>query len=38
MARLDQPARHVEAHLAKPDEADIHVRFSLNASHSSVII
>ena len=29
VAGLDQPAGHVEAHLAEPDEADIHVRLSL---------
>jgi len=29
VARLDQPTRHVEAHLAEPDEADIHRDASL---------
>ena len=27
MPGLDQPAGHVEAHLAEPDEADVHVGF-----------
>ena len=31
VARLDQPTRHVEAHLAEPDEADIHRDASLRA-------
>jgi hypothetical protein len=32
VAGLDQPAGHVEAHLAEPNEADIHIRLSLAAS------
>src|SRR5262249_35627712 len=36
MARLDQPASHVEAHLSEPNEADIHRRPSLDASFCSV--
>jgi len=31
VARLDQPTCHVEAHLAEPDEADIHRDASLRA-------
>ena len=36
VARLDQPAGDVEAHLSEPNEADIHRRPSLDAPFWSV--